>query len=101
MRTAKASNDERVKLVVALREKLGIGEGDLETRRVARGREVRPRFDQPLFGERGVGVAQAPALDHRERDVVRNRVRRDRDDEVRDVHRGAYSGFPDAGRCEF
>jgi uncharacterized protein len=31
MRTAKTRNDEKVKAVIALREKLGVGEGDLET----------------------------------------------------------------------
>jgi uncharacterized protein YggE len=49
MLTAKRRNDEKVRAVVALREKLGIGEGDLETGHVS----VSPEYERDRQGNRG------------------------------------------------
>ena len=49
LREAKKTNDEKVKAVVALREKLGIAEGDLETGHV----NVRREYERSQHGYRG------------------------------------------------
>ena len=49
MREAKARSDEKVKSVVALREKLDIGEGDLETGTVS----IRREYERDKHGNRG------------------------------------------------
>ena len=49
MREAKVRNDQKVKSVVALREKLGVGEGDLETGRV----NIRREYERDQHGRRG------------------------------------------------
>lgn len=49
MRVAKAASDERVKAVVALREKLGVKEGDFETGPVS----IRREYEQDDRGRRG------------------------------------------------
>ena len=49
LRQAKKRNDEKVKAVVALREKLGITEGDLETGHVSASRE----YERDQHGHRG------------------------------------------------
>ena len=48
MRAAKAGNDEKVKSVVVLRERLGIGEGDLETGRI----NIRREYERDQHGRR-------------------------------------------------
>lgn len=48
IREAKARSDEKVKAVVALREKLGVGEGDLETGRVS----IRREYERDEQGRR-------------------------------------------------
>lgn len=49
MLKAKARNDEKVKSVLALREKLGVGQGDLETGRV----NIRREYERDQRGHRG------------------------------------------------
>ncbi len=49
MRAAKVRSDERVKAVVQLREKLGIGEGDIETGTVS----IRREYERDGQGRRG------------------------------------------------
>jgi len=49
MRKAKANNDERVKSVIALRDKLDIGEGDIETGQVS----IRREYERTSRGDRG------------------------------------------------
>ena len=49
MRKAKAGNDEKVKAVVALRKKLGVGEGDFETGRL----NIRREYERDERGHRG------------------------------------------------
>ena len=48
MREAKARSDEKVKSVIALREKLGVGEGDFETGRVS----IRREYERDQHGRR-------------------------------------------------
>lgn len=49
MRAAKARSDEKVRSVLALREKLGVDEGDLETGRV----NIRREYQRDPHGNRG------------------------------------------------
>jgi len=49
MREAKASNDERVRSVVALRQGLGVDEGDFETGRF----DIRREYERDEHGRRG------------------------------------------------
>ena len=69
MRKAKALNDERIKSVVALRQKLGVGEGDFETGSVS----IRRDYERDQMGRRGEfkGFIVSRSVTIRQRDLKR------------------------------
>ena len=69
MRKAKTANDEKVKAVVALRGKLGIGDGDLETGQI----NIRREYERGQHGSRGAfkHYAVSRGVTIRQRDLKR------------------------------